>query len=138
MAQKSSIQGINETIAIFRKVDAKVCKKAIRFAIVRAAATVRKAVRDRVPTVTGALRRAIGTKTKNRKTSTAAIVGVRTRFQDKKSGKIPNFYASHVEFGDDQNAPKSFIRDGAKSVQDEVPKIYANEIRKALMEFIKR
>lgn len=138
MAQKSKITGVQDTIDVFRRLDAKVCKKAIRFAIVRAAATVRKAVRERVPSVTGALRRAIGTKVKKSKAFTSAVVGVRTRFQDKKNGKIPNFYASQVEFGDGDNAPKSFIRTGANSVRDEVPKIYADEIKKALREFVNK
>jgi len=125
------MSGITDTIMALRSAEASVSKKAINKAVVKASAVVRKAVRMEAPVESGALRRAIGTIYKRfggRSGPKYAVVGVRVRFQDKKSGKIPNFYAGQVEFGTATNMANSFIRVGTQSVRDEVPAIYAKAI----------
>ena len=133
--KRMEITGITETIMALCNAEKSVSKKAINKAVVKASAVVRKAVRELVPTDTGALRRSIGViyrRFGGRSGPRYAVVGIRTRFQDKKSGKIPNFYGGAVEFGDGTNTPKSFIRRGTKNVENQVPQIYADTIRDEL------
>lgn len=106
----NSVTGIKEAKAKFEKFDRAIQKRVVVDAFAAVGKTTKTALRSAVPVLTGALMRSLGIVRKAKKGRVSVIIGVRNRYQDKKTGKIPNKYAPRVELGDGDSQPQSFVR----------------------------
>jgi len=108
-------------------------KRVAQRSISKGGTVLLRAIRKETPVKTGALKRSFGRKSfiKPEAGEASIIVGVRHQWRDKKSKKIPNFYAKRV------NEKNAFVKRALSSVTGELTNTVINEAHKQVIEMTK-
>jgi hypothetical protein len=105
-------------------------KRVAQRSISKGGTVLLRAIRKETPVKTGALKRSFGRKAFVRPEvgEASIIIGVRQRWRDKKSKKIPNFYAKKV------NEKNPFVKRGLSTATSEIIRTVTEEAKKQVIE----
>jgi hypothetical protein len=122
------IRGEKAIARKLRRLGATGVKRVVQRSLSKGATVRLRAIRAEVPVKTGALKRSFGRKAgfDTRRGEAMVTVGVRARWRDKKSKKIPNFYAGKV------HKKNRFMERAAMKSTGEVMRVMLTEAKRAV------